>query len=118
LSLDNYSKNPHIEELEKLYLAINDMNMRALPMLSLSERLILRQSHYADTFDARFQNIAERVVGKSDILSPENLRTKDSQFYETFIKYDQVKIPVKIPLITFTSEIGEVKCDSSLGPFN
>lgn len=54
LALEDYYRSPSLSILQRLYSAINSMDLTGLPVLSRDERLVLRGSERKDLFEEKF----------------------------------------------------------------
>ncbi|KAK0544318.1 hypothetical protein OC846_006120 [Tilletia horrida] len=100
LALDDYFADPGMDCLARLYEAINDLDLTAMPVFSNAEKLILRASERRDLFEERFVAVPRR--DERDLSGP-----KDTRFFDTSISFRQVSIPIRLPLTTFPEEVGE-----------
>lgn len=62
LALEEYFKQPTTETLAGLFTAVNDMDLSAMPKLSVFERQILAASDNKDMFCEKFEEMAERIA--------------------------------------------------------
>ncbi|KAI8904967.1 stabilization of polarity axis-domain-containing protein [Powellomyces hirtus] len=137
LALDKFFNDPTIGILEDLYNAINCMDMTRMPRLSLRQRNIFRDSEDNSVLDDKFKDdeakvgldphtrmsIAASAAGADSVpASPvgatgaaKSLGNKDRHFFETTVRYGTIRMPVRIPLVLFPEEIGDVCAESGSG---
>ncbi|KAF8948312.1 hypothetical protein BGZ47_005614 [Haplosporangium gracile] len=128
LALENYFKNPSIEVLKTLYESVNSMQLDP-PELSHYERMILRSSDNKELFIEKFEAVGGSedvpakvdvahglgiVIGQTPLKSKDGgtpaaamAKNRDCQFYETKVVYDEIKIPIRVPLSINPEEVGE-----------
>lgn len=126
--MEHYFKNPNVDVLQKVYVAVNAMDTK-IPELTNVERRILRYAEtrnifrhklFTESFDRINAEPKERTRRRTfiDILTKKKIRekrgNKDQKVHETFIQYEEVKIPIKIPLTMNSEEVGDVLEQSSI----
>jgi len=119
LALEDYFKSPVPDTLERLYNALNAMDLSLMPRLSLQERHILQASDAKDMFVEKFEHMiaqrqADEAAGK--LAEPPDSPTKavarrtvprDTHEFESKIVYNGIQIPVKIPTALSPETVGD-----------
>ncbi|CAO1621158.1 unnamed protein product [Sympodiomycopsis kandeliae] len=147
LALDEYFSNPGPSSLARLYDSINAIDLSALPVLSRSEKLVLKASDRKDLFLDKYSLpsadhprpgssashtsssrpsgsrpispvATRRRPSEHDHLSAAALPRRDTHFWETSIQYGKMDIPIKWPMDTFQEEVGEYSLSSLFSTFS
>ncbi|KAJ3112583.1 DNA mismatch repair protein [Phlyctochytrium bullatum] len=103
------------EVIGELYNSINSLDISLMPRLTLAERSILRASEDRNMFDEKFLEMEEKAFYKtsgggarlSGSMASISSVNKDRHFFETKIEFDNVKMPMRIPLAVLPEEIGD-----------
>ncbi|KAJ3019153.1 hypothetical protein HKX48_002344 [Thoreauomyces humboldtii] len=139
LALDKFFNEPSIGILENLYNSINSMDMSQIPRLTLREKKIFRDSEDNSVLEEKFKADTAKVAGGADGLrlshgsnSQNGLKdgtssegtfpslkagNKDRQFFETCVRYEGIRMPVRIPLVLYPEEIGDFSIAQLLTKF-
>lgn len=114
LALEEYFKTPQPDTLEKLYDAVNAMDLSLMPYLTPLERQILLASDGKDLFIEKFdQMIQQKMLTNSDTPSREAYEMarkqlpRDSHEYETRVNYNGIPIPIKVPTAISPETVGD-----------
>ncbi|KAL5335112.1 protein mesa [Aspergillus crustosus] len=122
LALEDYFKSPFPETLEKLYNAVNAMDLSLLPKLNLLERQILQASNTKDMFIEKFeQMVHQRTIEDGEPTEPDEdnppspkkgtapkyVLPRDTHEFESKIIYHDIPIPVKVPTVIWPEIVGD-----------
>jgi hypothetical protein len=108
LGLDQFFQNPTIEVLESIYLSIHSLDLRHIPMLTFSEKKTIRSfvRNKVGHFDGSFSQLLPKL--KYYCADDQKLEIMDQPLeYEVRVRFDGVNLPIKIPAVTYDSEIGD-----------
>jgi hypothetical protein len=108
LALDMFFQNPSIDVLKELYLSIVSIDFYSVPCLTISEKKVIRSfcrkkiPHYDPGFT--------RSMAKLKYFLPAALPfyiTLHPAESEVILKYNGLKMPLKIPAVSYDSEFGD-----------
>lgn len=116
LALDRFFNEPTEQVLKDLFDAINGIDLSLMPLLSTSEKRILRASDDSSIFEHKFfpetpPNFASPSPASavSRLSFPNDPKgRKDRRFYETNVVFYTIAIPIRITLSAYPEEIGDV----------
>ena len=116
LALEKFFTGPSLEVLQSLFDSINVLDISTLPILSLHEKQIMRGGNVTILFPDEVDNcltgpsvMAKRLTRQLG-TQPETKLIFDgySYFWESKVHFDDVPVPVRIPLDLYAGEIGDV----------
>jgi hypothetical protein len=119
LALDQFFQNPRIEVLEAIYNSINSIDLYQFPMLTFSEKKTIRSfvRNKVPHFDGQFKS----KLPKLKYYTPEDLPLnimKQPLEYEIPVRFDGVNLPLKIPSVSYDSEIGDFSVSNLIAMLN
>jgi hypothetical protein len=129
LAVNEYFANPSYEILERLFNACNLMDTSAMPHLTRAEKIILRASEQTDLFEEKFRSLTSQTGDQVDPVNNKSAATllptlagnsrnisvpKDTHFFETQTFFENVKVPIRIPMTTFEEDVGDVSGGPSI----
>ncbi|KAI9292829.1 spindle pole body interacting protein [Neoconidiobolus thromboides FSU 785] len=131
LALENYFKKPSVQVLGSLYNAVNCMDVSLMPKFNIFEKMILRASEDREMFEEKFIAMEENAHLVKEIQSqtfidlssglrkeiPATSKNKDRHFFETAVDYENVIIPIRVPLTIFSEEVGDFSMINLINTF-
>ncbi|KAI8816280.1 docking domain of Afi1 for Arf3 in vesicle trafficking-domain-containing protein [Fimicolochytrium jonesii] len=131
LALEKFFEDPGVSILEDLFYSLNSLDISRIPRLSMSEKKIFRgtedhkilddklledeqkaaaASALRDTKDGRASDLTAINVEAASIQSEATHKptNKDRQFFETAVQYSGIRVPLRIPLVMYREEFGDV----------
>ena len=113
LALEKFFESEDPQILEDLFYSINYMDCNQMPRLSIAERSILRSSDDISLFDEKFAEMENysyyRGTLKRESDGEDSTLLHDRHFFDTRIFFDDLEFPIRIPLVIFPEEIGDVR---------
>ncbi|KAK9372977.1 docking domain of Afi1 for Arf3 in vesicle trafficking-domain-containing protein [Lipomyces chichibuensis] len=119
LAMTEYFDNLNIDVLKNLYHSLNAMDISSMPSFEPYEKQILSSNSMRNLFVERFhverlQPLIERtkaVHPHNSILSHDSVKASlnkyDTHFYESKIKFNNLDIPMRIPVDSFPDCVGD-----------
>jgi len=132
LALEELFAGGGVEVLERLYDSLNSISIVGMPQFSPLERILLRQSDRKDIFAERFHRdpaddpqahfddefadpsastgmpgSIQNQAGPSAVV-PRKKAPRDTHFFETEGRFQNITLPFKIPMTAFVEDIGDV----------
>ncbi|KAK9329147.1 docking domain of Afi1 for Arf3 in vesicle trafficking-domain-containing protein [Lipomyces starkeyi] len=119
LAMTEYFENLNIDVLKTLYQSLNAMDISSMPSFEPYEKQILSSNSMRNLFVERFhvqqlQPLIERTKGvhpHNSILSHDGVKASlnkyDTHFYESKIKFNNLDIPMRIPVDSFPDCVGD-----------
>ncbi|KAJ8103529.1 docking domain of Afi1 for Arf3 in vesicle trafficking-domain-containing protein [Lipomyces tetrasporus] len=120
LAMAEYFHNPSIDVLRNLYQSLNAMDISRMPSFGPYEKQILLSNSMQNLFTERFQfqqmqtfmqsanNVvhAHNSVSSHDSISAGSNK-HDTHFFESKIKFNNLDIPMRIPVDSFPDCVGD-----------
>jgi hypothetical protein len=108
MALDAFFRNPTLAVVENLYNVLNSLNVN-LPILTAAEKKIARivLNNRIDHYDAGFAAVLPRLEFFDPLDNKFALLDYPSET-EVITPYMDLRLPIKLPLFNFNSEIGSV----------
>lgn len=109
MALDEYFLNPTAVVLEKMFTVINSTDMTQIPALTRSEKKALRMalSNRLPHYDGDFQDEMHTLKYFDPYDLPLGI-IDDPHELDVPTRFMGVTLPLKIPLLSYTGEIGAV----------
>ncbi|KAK9238521.1 docking domain of Afi1 for Arf3 in vesicle trafficking-domain-containing protein [Lipomyces kononenkoae] len=117
LAMTEYFDSLNMDVLRNLYQSLNDMDISNMPSFGPYETQILSSNTMRSLFVERFQldrllpdRTAGVVVSQSTIShdgTKASLNKYDTHFYESKIKFNNLEIPMRIPVDSFPDCVGD-----------
>lgn len=134
LALEELFAGGGVDVLERLYDSLNSISIVGMPQFSPLERILLRQSDRKDIFAERFHrdpaddpqehlddditelssstgmpgSVQNQTGSSSAIVSKKKPPPRDTHFFETEGRFQNITLPFKIPMTAFVEDVGDV----------
>ena len=134
LALEELFAGGGVEVLERLYDSLNRISVIGMPQLSPLERILLRQSDRKDMFAERFHrdpandpqahfddefaepssatslpgSVYNQAGPSPTVVANKKAPPRDTHFFETEGRFQNITLPFKIPMTAFIEDIGDV----------
>ncbi|KAK9493277.1 docking domain of Afi1 for Arf3 in vesicle trafficking-domain-containing protein [Lipomyces doorenjongii] len=119
LAMTEYFDNLNIDVLKNLYQSLNAMDISSMPSFERFEKQILSSNSLRNLFVERFQvERLQPLIERTKAVHPQNsilshdsakasLNKYDTHFYESKVKFNNLDIPMRIPVDSFPDYVGD-----------
>ncbi|KAK9370501.1 docking domain of Afi1 for Arf3 in vesicle trafficking-domain-containing protein [Lipomyces kononenkoae] len=106
LAMTEYFDSLNMDVLRNLYQSLNAMDIRGMPSFGPYEAQILSSNTMRSLFVERLLPVVSKSTNSNDTIKT-SLNKYDTHFYESKIKFNNLEIPMRIPVDSFPDCVGD-----------